>query len=234
MTELFAQQGGGGLTFLIYLAIAVIWIVGKFMQQKEAQRKVEELKRRREERGDTEPTTSTTRKTIEDELQEFLGRMAGLDPEPAPPPPPPKPPPLPKSPPPIQFDQAPPPPTPARKTPVRSVRPTLGLDHELPPGGKSSEEVYARIADIEDIKEISLDGTVDLDGALMSIRTLMVDMSRSNIPLQRIKMPTMQTVTTRTDKPNLNNRSVLKQAVVGRILLEPPKALKPNPFSMEG
>ena len=275
----------GNITFFIYLFIGLVWIVGKFMQQKEAQRKVEELKRRREERErqqggrsqaemrpETQPAMrydaksetrpemrydaqsesqpemryaaqprpqaehqaenqsepKTQKKTIEDQLEEFLGRMAGFSPEPEPAPPPPPPPPKPKKV--IQFDG--PKPKPPAPIPQKVPAPTPAV----PAGTYAMREGFQEIQDIEDIKEMANaleEGAPMDDSALASVRTMMVDMSRSNMRMQRIKIKTIRPVITRTSKPNLKSNTAIKQAIVSGILLSKPKALQEDPFRSE-
>lgn len=243
MGEILAQQSDGLISFILYLVIGVIWVVGKFMQQKEARRKVEELKRRREERewevqrtgrpmaADPESMPPAPKKrTLEDDLQDFLGRMAGLAPEPEPVPPPP-PPPVPKHKPMLQFDQAPPPPPPV---PSRGAYGTSGK-HRVA-ADVDEMESYAKIQDIEDIAELELDpdkasfGGPDL---LMNVRAMMIDMSRASVRIPTVRIPTMRTVHTKTTKPDLNNTESLKHAIVSGILLNPPKALSPDPFHQD-
>ena len=233
----------GTLTFLIYLFIAIIWVVGKILQQKEAQKKVEELKRRREEREreaqrtgqpvspEPEQRPKPKRNTLEEELQEFLGKMAGLPPEPEPESPPP-PPPKPRVRETVQFD-GPPPPPPRPKPQTRQNLANAIEKAELPKGGKSVEDVYAKIADIKEIEELELaieDGKIVDQSSLLNVRTLMVDMSKSNVQMQRIKIQNIRPVRTKTSKPNMGNRANIKQAIVGGILLSQPKALREDPF----
>lgn len=231
-------DGAGFLSFLIYLVIAVIWIFGRISQQKQARRKVEELKRRREEREreqqrtgrpapektytPTPPPPPSRARTMEDELQDFLGRLAGLEPEqvkpaPAPKPAAPTPPPLPK--------KAAPPPPPA-PTPAVAAAPALRDIPEL-----NTESVYARIKDIEDIADIAeISDVMQQASSLTNVRTLMVDMSNTNLRVPTIHIPSMREVSTKTSKPNLRRPGAIRQALVSGILLSPPKSLQADPF----
>lgn len=240
-----AQASDGFLSFLLYLIIAVIWVVGKLMQQRDARRKVEDLKRRREEReresrrtgrpAEPEPVPSPSRpmpapsRSLEDELQEFLGRMAGLPKEPEP---------------------LPPPPPPPQKRPVhpgsskpaadsRGRRPSAGIN---PPAALRSGaetdgiESYAKIQDIEDIAELELDpdkASFAGPDLLLNVRSMMIDLSRSSVRIPTVRIPTMRTVHTRTAKPDLEDSKALKHAIVSGILLNPPKALTPDPFHQD-
>ncbi|MCC5843879.1 MAG: hypothetical protein JJU05_06470 [Verrucomicrobia bacterium] len=244
--ELLAQASDGFLSFLLYLVIAVIWVAGKFMQQREARRKVEDLKRRREEREreaqrtgrpparEASPTVTPPPppkpRSLEDDLQDFLGRMAGLTKEEAPPPPPPPPPP--KKRPVLQFDQAPlPPPVPSKQTLANKRAASIQDSADI-----EAMESYAKIQDIEDIAELELDpdkasfGGPDL---LMNVRAMMIDMSRASVRIPTVRIPTMRTVHTKTAKPDLGDTDDLKHAIVSGILLNPPKALTPDPFHQD-
>lgn len=243
MPDFLAQQNDGFLSFLLYLVIAVIWVVGKLMQQRNTRQKVADLKRRREERERTGPPMTTERRpdtsspppkprTLEDDLQDFLGRMTGMapEPQPAPPPPPPLPPTIPKKKPVLQFDQAPPPPPPIKSSTYQKPVVDRGA------ADFDAMESYAKIHDIEDIAELELDpdksnfGGPDL---LMNVRAMMIDMSRANVRIPTVRIPTMRTVHTKTAKPDLNQKDVLKHAIVSGILLNPPKALTPDPFHQD-
>ncbi len=243
--ELLAQASDGFLSFLLYLVIAVIWVAGKFMQQRDARRKVEDLKRRREERereaqrtgrpsdraSPPPPPSSrpeTKPRSIEDDLQDFLGRLAGLPKDPEPPPAPT----VPKRQPVLQFDQAPPPPpVPSRRTQA----------YKKPPANRGKPdfdemESYAKIHDIEDIAELELDpdkASFAGPDLLLNVRAMMIDMSRANVRIPTVRIPTMRTVHTKTAKPDLNNSEALKHAIVSGILLNPPKALTPDPFHQD-
>jgi len=246
--ELLAQASDGFLSFLLYLVIAVIWVVGKFMQQREARRKVEDLKRRREEREReaqrtgrppvreaspaVTPPPPPKPRSLEDDLQDFLGRMAGLTKEDEPPPPPP--PPLPpKMRPVLQFDQAPPPPPPVVSKRTQANKRVVSIQES---GDIEAMESYAKIKDIEDIAELELDpdkasfGGPDL---LMNVRAMMIDMSRASVRIPTVRIPTMRTVHTKTAKPDLGDTDTLKHAIVSGILLNPPKALTPDPFHQD-
>jgi hypothetical protein len=245
--ESLAQASDGFLSFLLYLVIAVIWVAGKFMQQREARRKVEDLKRRREEREreaqqtgrpparEASPTVMPppppNPRSLEDDLQDFLGRMTGLTKEDEPPPPPPPPPP-PKMRPVLQFDQAPPPPPVPSKRPQAYGKPAAKrVDADV-----DAMESYAKIEDIEDIAELELDpdkasfGGPDL---LMNVRAMMIDMSRASVRIPTVRIPTMRMVHTKTAKPDLGDTDTLKHAIVSGILLNPPKALNPDPFHQD-
>ena len=84
---MFAQQTG--LSFLVYLLIGIGWLVMNLLQQREAKRKAEELRRRREERlaeekrtGKKIPEREKPDRGLEDQLETFLGRLAGEEPSP--------------------------------------------------------------------------------------------------------------------------------------------------------
>lgn len=236
MPEFLAQQGDGFISFLLYLVIAVIWVVGKMMQQRQARQKVDDLKRRREERereaqrtgrpaAQPEPASAPKKRTLEDDLQDFLGRMAGMSPEPEPPPPPP----VPKQKPALQFDAPPPPPV--RKTGAHAKRSAHEVAADL-----DEMESYAKIQDIEDIAELELDpdkASFAGPDLLMNVRAMMIDMSRASVRIPTVRIPTMRTVHTKTTKPDLDNTESLKHAIVSGILLNPPKALTPDPFHQD-
>jgi len=225
-----------GLSFLIYLIIGVFWLIGQVAQQKKAKQRAEEMKKRRLEReererrtGKKEPATKQT--TIEAQLEDFLGRLAG---EPAPPPPPPPPPPpqqkrivrknaAPPKPPPIQFDQAPPP----------------ALDETPDPPKEMVSR--SRIKELDSIKDIAdLKEAEEIIGDLMSqdvkhealrnVASMMIDLSDITMPMPTIRMQNIRPVPTRTSHPDLKNRDQFRKALVSSFLLEPPKALQPKPF----
>lgn len=95
---------------------------------------------------------------------------------------------------------------------------------------------YAKIQDIEDIAELELDPDKANSGGpdlLLNVRSMMIDMSRSNLRIPTVRIPTMRTVHSKTAKPALENPHTLKHAVVSGILLNPPKALTPDPFHQD-
>ncbi len=233
----------GFISFLVYLAIAVIWVIGQIVQNKEAKRKAEEFKRKREEKARTSPPpparTPPSSKTLEAELQEFLGRISG---EQTPVAPSPEPvilfdPPKPAAKPVIVFDKpkpAAPPPLP-KASPPPVAMPTHMQRQAAQIRDMDTEDVYKTVEELKDIGEMDMDqaaGSIS-NTALASVRTLMVDMSRTNVPLPRLPMRNNRSVLTQTTKPRLSNREVLRRTLVGNLLLGTPKALQKNPFQAE-
>ncbi|MCC5850953.1 MAG: hypothetical protein JJU29_22925, partial [Verrucomicrobia bacterium] len=134
---------------------------------------------------------------------------------------------------PVQF-AGPKPPPPPRPKPRSQTDLAAAIEKaQLPKGGKSIEDVYAKIADIKEIEELEVaieDGKIVDQSSLLNVRTLMVDMSKSNIRMERIKIKNIRPVRTKTSKPNMGDRANIKQAIVGGILLSQPKALREDPF----
>jgi hypothetical protein len=222
----------GFISFLVYLAIAVVWGIGQFVQQKEAKRKAEEFKRKREEQARTSPPppprAAPSPKTLEAELQEFLGRIAGES-TPVAPPPPPKPV--------IVFD----PPKPAPPPLPKAVLPPAAIPSHMQRQADqisdlNTEDVYKTVDELRDIEEMDMDlsavGSIS-NTALATVRTLMVDMSLTNVPMPRLPMRNNRAVLTKTTKPKLSDRHVLKRTLVGNLLLGSPKALQKDPFQAE-
>ncbi len=241
MTSILAQSGA--ISFLIYLVIGVFWLIGQVAQTKKAKKKAEEMKRRRLEReererrtGKKEPATKQT--TIEAQLEDFLGRLAGEPaPTPAPPPPPPPPPQQrtivrknaakPPPPPAIQFDQAPPPaldstPEPPKEMVSKSKIKELTFE----------QDAIKDIAELKEAEEIigDLMSQEVKHEALRSVGSMKVDLSDITMPMPTIPMQSIRPVPTKTAHPDLKNRAQFRKALITSIILEPPKALQPKPF----
>lgn len=96
---------------------------------------------------------------------------------------------------------------------------------------------YAKIQDIEDIQELELDpdkvSTLGGTSEMLNLRSMMIDMSRTSIRVPTIRIPTMRTTHSKTAPPDVGSREALKQAVLSGVLLNPPKALQPDPFHNE-
>lgn len=228
------------ISFLVYLVIIVIWVIGQVVQQREAKRKAEEMKRKREERERNGEPVDPRRKTVEDELQEFLGKLTGTPP--AAPAPVPREAPKPKPAGPIQFDKPYVPPTPPTPPPAKTrsapAVASAALRKEAAIRDIDDSDVYNTVQDIKDVVDLEFDNLQSGESgleveALMNVRTLMVDLSNVNLPIMRVPIPNSRPVRTKTSKPRLHKRKALKQAVVGGILLGPPKALTPDPFGSE-
>jgi len=247
-------DSGGFISFLIYFVIAVFWVIGKVMQQRNARQRIQDLKRRREEREREEqrtgnynrpperrpespptrppPAPAPAHKSLEDELQEFLGRLAGIEPEP--PKPEPKPKPL------ITFDSAPPPRVVHQEAPP-PPRPPPRTAYTKPPAKRGDEDfdamaAYAKINDIEDIKELELDPDKASFGGpdvLLNVRAMLIDLSSISVRIPTIHIPTLRTAHSKTTPPDVGSLDALKQAILSGILLGPPKALQADPFQNE-
>jgi hypothetical protein len=221
----------GGLSFLIYLVIGIFWVFAKMAEQKKAKAKVEEMKRRRAEREAEERRTGKTPsapppppipsapRTLDRELEDFLGRLAGEPPRPSP-----------VSSPPLRpvivFDKAPaaaPPPRPKAAAPAPKPPPPLPVVSSV----MLSEEAIAfkPMDDIRDAEEVMHKGGLSEQTSLLSVRTLMVDMSRTSPRIPTIGTASMRSISTRSSKPNLRKPATLRKAIIANLLLEPPKAL---------
>jgi len=214
------------LTFIIYLVLGVLWLLGNIAQQKKAKRRVEEMRRKREEREQEEARTGkkpSKPHPLEQDLETFLGRLSGQPV--APQKPATTPPPLPassrSSDSGIQFDQEPPP-VPASPIAEPKKVPKTNI------GSLDLADSYKEIEDIQDALEVSyeqLEGELS-DQTLDTVRQVMVDLSPTMIDFARLPVQRMRTVEGNTTPPPLKNRKALKKALLAEAILGPPVALQ--------
>ncbi|MEX2606289.1 MAG: hypothetical protein WD708_03005 [Kiritimatiellia bacterium] len=238
-TPLIAQSG---LTYLIYLIVGIFWVVGNLMQQKEAKRKAAELRKRREEREEEErrtgkKSTPKERDPLERQLETFLGRLAGepvKKSEPEPPPLPRKP-----QPEPIRFDsQPPPPPRPQPRKTKAATPPAPSAYSKVKELSEIQELKYKdSYKEIGEMKEAAELDPARLSGAIQSevqdlnnVKAMMIDLSSTTFSMPILRIASMRTVRTQTSRPDLRKNKNFKRAVAAAVILEPPKALRENPF----
>lgn len=246
MTFPIAQSALG---FLFYLLIGVFWLVGNLLQQREAKRKAEALRKRREEREREERRTGKKQpdpdqpkpRTLEDDLETFLGRLGGEEPkrrEPVrrePPAPPPRdkpkvtPPPLR---PPAAFD-----PIPASAGSTPPVKETeIKVGEEMKKKSRIRDldmsDSFKEMAEMKELEEVV--GDLMEQGvrheALENVRSMMIDMSRTLMATPTMPIQSMRPETTRTSRPELRRKENLKRALVNTVILDQPKGLQEQPF----
>jgi len=233
-------QNGSGLSFLIYLLIGIFWLAGNLMQQKEAKRKAEAMRKRRLEREEEEKRTgkrapSRQEDVLETQLETLLGRFAGeeaesrqpdplfqpeneirFDQPPSPPPPKPVPPP----------EAAAPAPAPAPKDTGRKRTAARSID-DLNYG-----DSFKQIEDLRDLEELDLQKASSemRNQVLKQVQSMKVDLSATNFSMLTLPMQSMRATPSKTSKPNLRKGDSFKRGVVASVILQPPKALQSEPF----
>lgn len=237
MTFPLAQSG---LTFLIYLIVGGVWLLGNILQQKQAREKAAEMRRKREEREREERRTGkkTAPKTQppRNDLESFLRSLSGQPPaKPAAPPPVPR---RPASEPDIVFDgpKPPPPPTVRKTAPPPVVTPpvkTKMTRKQSNLGEMNMEASFKQMSQMKEAAELFGDGKDQQlqQEALKNVRAMMIDLSSSSISVPIIPLQTIRAIRTETPRPDLQKRRNFKKALVASVILEAPKALREKPFT---
>lgn len=245
----------GELSFLVYLVIGFLWLVGNLVEQKKAKRKVREMREKREAREREEarrggsPSSPPPRQApaqkkspdpdLEKQLEDFLGRLAGETPQKE------------NKTAPASPASAPAQRSPQQRAPIRRnnqpSRPKAKIQFDgKPPAAPpppplpqkpqaeelSYEQAYGKIENIEEIEEIDaqLDGELGDVNLLRGVQPMRIDLSDSTVTMPTIPTPSMNPIVTQTHKQHLTDKRGLKKALVSSILLGPCKALQPNPF----
>ncbi|MGA0334047.1 MAG: hypothetical protein ACO3N7_11840 [Kiritimatiellia bacterium] len=232
MTSFLAQSSG--LSFLVYLIVGALWLVGNLMQAKQAKKKALEMRRKRLEREEEEKRTGRKppekTSSVEREIESFLERLAGgIAPAAAPPP-------MPKArtrEAEIQFDgPPPPPPTPPKpRTPPPAPARAPARNYDI--GELDMAASFKQITDIKEATEVIGEGLQNRQQqeALQSVRSMMVDLSSSSLAVPRIRLQSIRAIQTRTNRPDLRNRKQFRKALAASVILGPPKALQEKPFT---
>lgn len=235
----FPLAEASGLSFLFYLVVGAFWLFGNLMQQKQAKRKAEEMKRIREAREAEERRTG--KKAVEEnqppprksDLEEFLAQLAGNTPRPAAPKPPPPPPPIPRRQfvDEIKFDGPSPIATPPPTT-AKPVKVSAALRWESAIGDLDMAASFKQISEMKEAVEM-INGGIDQQlqqDALKNVRSMMIDLSSSSVAVPVVPLKTIRAIRTETPHLDLKKRKTFKKALVAAVILETPKALREDPF----
>lgn len=233
---MFPLAEASGLTFLFYLVVGAFWLIGNLMQQKQAKQKAMEMRRQREAREAEERRTG--KKTVVEEpkprksdLEEFLKQLSGTaNPQPS------------VVPPPIlrkqvvddiQFDQPPPPPPKPVVTPKATPLPPVKAPKSYDIGDLDMAASFKQISQMKEAVELigaGHDQQISQE-ALTNVRAMMIDLSSSSISVPIIPLQSIRAIRTETPRPDLQKRKTFKKALVASVILEAPKALRPQPFT---
>jgi hypothetical protein len=232
----FPLAEASGLTFLFYLVVGAFWLIGNLMQQKQAKQKAAEMRRQREAREAEERRTGKKvaveeAKPRKSDLEEFLKQLSGTaNPQPSVPPP-------------IlrkqvvddiQFDKAVPPPPPKPVvTPKAPPPPSVKAAKSYDIGDLDMAASFKQISQMKEAVELigaGHDQQISQE-ALTNVRAMMIDLSSSSISVPIIPLQSIRAIRTETPRPDLQKRKTFKKALVASVILEAPKALRPQPFT---
>jgi hypothetical protein len=94
------------------------------------------------------------------------------------------------------------------------------------------DDAIKDIAELKEAKEVIGD-LMQQDvkhEALREVRSMMVDLSDTTITMPRLRMQSIRPVRTKTSRADLQDSKAFRKALISSFILEPPKALQPDPF----
>ena len=229
--------------FLIWIVIMAIFGLVNLVKKQQEKAKQQPRPKPRPRPPPTQPQQQQRRSASPEdakrEMEDLYRRLTGAEPrksapQPRKPAPQPQarrtapPPPLPagQSDPRIRLAPKPPPPDPRititpppLSTPVPEV------------SDQALEDAFGKIEEAEEMMGVAEMMEHHAGGAHNTVgtRSMMVDLRHLTVPVMRIPVIPVDTVDQARKKPDLSQRQRLRDAVLGRVLLEPPKALQPTP-----
>jgi hypothetical protein len=130
---------------------------------------------------------------------------------------------------------APAPPPPPLPQPTIEFDPIVEADHtyDLEDEAFNEERVYGGLKDIEDI-EVALEGAALTDSQnLINPSNFIVDLATLTVPIMRTQLISQRPVRTKTNHPKLRSSKAVQKAIIARVILGPPSALRGDIFSAE-
>ena len=244
-------EGDSILPLIVWAIIGAFWLFAQISQKKKdydrlrrqgkpLNRPAIDVEGRQTRPSRTREARNQPRANVEDEMRAFLEQLTGNAPQPEPPEPPPAPvaptpPPIPRRPEPtIEFDDN-------AEVPTASLNDSQNRIKELRDIDESIYEiddlnVYKeadKIIDIADLERELENEALHATQALVNVRTFITKLDTLTVPIMRTEMLSMRPVCTKTSRPNLTQRKAFRQAVVGRIILSPCKALEDDIFKTD-